>query len=924
MPLRDISDQKSLRRRLTLLVSLFSFIVLAVFLLASFRAMVLSSVRAYIQCESYWSKAQKEAVISLEQYALSESQADFQSYLTAIRVPIGDKVSRLELEKLSPDMEVVEREFERGKNNPSDIPGMARLYRWFRNTSYMHEAIEDWKAGDGLIDELTELADQLHAEYFADKPNPERKRAILDRIGEIDSRATILEDRFSQALADGDTRIRDLLNIVTIAVSLLLLFSGAMFSHFLLTSVKRSEDRYRQLLESASDAILILEEVTGMVLQANARAAELFGIPAEILAGKNYSDLFPLKEEQSGLDLVQNAVTNGEPQRLQLKIRREDGTTVETEATARRVELVGSRQRVVLGIFRDTSELNRLNRALLAVSRSNQELVRATDETDLYERICNVIVKAGRYRMAWVGIPQSDDEKSVKIAAQYGDTSGYLDGIDVSWDDVPRGRGPTGRAIRTKTICMLRDAVSEPLFAPWAKRAIEQGFTSVIALPLLDGDEVFGTLNIYSWESGNVFDKEEVALLGELSNNLAYGVSTIRLRERRERAEAEVRSLEEQLRQAQKMESLGRLAGGVAHDFNNLLTVIRGYAELALPAELPDAAAYELHRKLSEITKAADRAQGLIGQLLAFSRKQILQPRVVDLNQILIDLGSVLPRLIGEDIHLKIHPGPNLQWIKADPNQIQQVILNLAVNARDAMKRGGTLTIETSNRLVPLNGNGNSGERVVLTVSDTGCGISPDVRSRMFEPFFTTKESGKGTGLGLAMVYGTVTQSGGHIEVDSEVGRGASFNLFFPATQEAPPTMVRETPLSPAVEATETILLVEDEPSVRELVSGYLSKAGFRLIEAVNGMDGVEKADGYAGKIDLVITDIVMPGMGGRELAEKLRLSHPDTKILFMSGYIDDSIVRKNISAHQEHFIEKPFHLSALAAKIREVLNATM
>jgi two-component system, cell cycle sensor histidine kinase and response regulator CckA len=916
-------QQRHLRRRLTLVVSLFAFIVVCVFSLGSFRAMMLSSVRAYIQGEGYWSKSQKEAVISLIQYADSQSQADFQAYLAAIRVPLGDKFTRLEMNKPSPDLAIVVRGFINGKNDPADIPGMIRFYRWFHNVPNMRDTISAWTQADAELDQLTELADQLHAETFADHPNPERVAAIMEQIGECDSRLTLLEQKFSSSLVAGDLWTRDVLNALALGISLLLLLLGIAFSRFLLRNARRSEDKYRRLLNSASDAILILDYETGIVLEANVRAAELFAIPSTRLAGMPESDLFPRGEEHRYQESFRAELSSGDTHSVQLKILRNDGRSVDVDASVRLIDLDDTRQRVILAIFRDTSELKRLNRSLLALSRCNQELVRASKESELLEKICKIIVTAGGYRLAWVGIPRDDQEKSVRVAAHSDDPGGYLDSLAISWSDVPAGRCPAGTAIRSGEICIIRNIVEDVNFAPWTPLAVKNGILSVIALPLSDGESVIGSLNIYSGEQ-HIFDAEEVSLLRELATNLAYGMSTLRLRAARERAEKDFHSLQEQLRQAQKMESLGRLAGGIAHDFNNLLTVIRGYADLAIPAELNDVGAHELHRKITEIMKASDRARGLIGQLLAFSRKQILQPRVIDLNHTLLDLGAVLPRLIGEDIQLTIRPGANLHLVKADPNQIQQILLNLAVNARDAMPKGGTLTIQTANTYLPSSpNNGHGCERVLLTVSDTGSGIPSDVRARIFEPFFTTKEPGKGTGLGLAMVYGTMTQSGGHIEVDSEVSQGTTFKLFFPPTADILPDEDKENIPVFAEQATETILLVEDDPSVRDLVSEFLNYSGFRVIKAVNGIDGLEKAGAHTERIHLVITDIVMPGMGGPDLAEQLSLSHPETRILFMSGYTDDEVVRQQITDRRTQFIEKPFELKSLGMKIREVLRSS-
>src|SRR5467141_983041 len=431
MAFRSDHRQTTLGRKLFVVVSLFASIVLFVFLLGAFRSMILSSVRAYTQGEDYWSKGQKEAVISLMQYASSRSQADFQAYLNAIRAPLGEKFARIELEKPVPDMTIVYQGFTRGQIHPDDIPGMVRLFRWFHDFTFMRVAIVDWTAGDKEIDNLTELADQLHAETFSDQPSPPAVRRVLEEIEACDSRLTLIENHFSSALAEGDRWIRDLLNLLTVGTSALLLVLGIGTRRHLLSNVRRSEEKYRRLFDSASDAILIIDYETGIVLEANARGADLFGIPSERLAFVPESSLFPDGEGQHYGRIFRAGLSGREAHSVQLKIRRADGRSVEVDVSVRRIELDSPRRPVILAIFRDTSELKRLNRALLALSRCNQELVRAANEPELLERVCQIIVNTGGYRMTWVGLPEQDQTNSVRVAAQFGDTGGYLDRRDL-------------------------------------------------------------------------------------------------------------------------------------------------------------------------------------------------------------------------------------------------------------------------------------------------------------------------------------------------------------------------------------------------------------------------------------------------------------------------------------------------------------
>jgi two-component system cell cycle sensor histidine kinase/response regulator CckA len=381
------------------------------------------------------------------------------------------------------------------------------------------------------------------------------------------------------------------------------------------------------------------------------------------------------------------------------------------------------------------------------------------------------------------------------------------------------------------------------------------------------------------------------------------------------------KELGEQLRQSQKMEAVGRLAGGVAHDFNNMLQIINGYSELVID-QLP---AQDASRSsVQEIKNVVERAAGLTRQLLAFSRQQVLAPQVMDLNAAITNLSKMLRRLIGEDVELIITEGEPLGRVKADPGQIDQVILNLAVNARDAMPRGGRLVIETSNVEIdadyahahyPMA----PGRYVLVAVSDTGHGMDPDTQARVFEPFFTTKEKGKGTGLGLATVYGIIKQSGGFIWVESRIGEGTTFKIYLPLVGDA--AIAQELENSPSsMEGSETVLLVEDEEYVRSLVRRALKAKGYKVLEAGNGQDALRIAEQHEGPIHLVITDVVMPGISGRELAERLTVFRPSTKIVYMSGYADDAILHHGVFKSGAALLQKPFTADALARKIREVL----
>jgi len=390
-----------------------------------------------------------------------------------------------------------------------------------------------------------------------------------------------------------------------------------------------------------------------------------------------------------------------------------------------------------------------------------------------------------------------------------------------------------------------------------------------------------------------------------------------------------VRQQEDQLRvtmqalnQSQKMEAVGQLAGGIAHDFNNLLTVILGYSKTLLKTLGP---ADPLSKPVIAINKAGERAADLTRQLLAFSRQTVLEPKVLELNDVVRDTEELLRRLIGEDILLTAVLDPSISRVKVDPSELGQVLMNLAINARDSMPKGGKLTNETRNVLLDqqyasIHPDAHPGPYVMLAITDTGGGMTPEVKSRIFEPFFTTKGVGKGTGLGLSVVHGIIRQSGGFVEVYSELGTGTCFKIYFPAVDE-----IVSKPTEPDSEetlcGTETVLLVEDEDGVRMLASLVLESYGYKVLNASNGAEAIRLTEQYRDPIDLLMTDVVMPGMGGRELAESLRPRFPKMKMMFSSGYTNDAVVRHGLSHENIAFLQKPYDPTGLVGKVRQVLD---
>ncbi len=473
--------------------------------------------------------------------------------------------------------------------------------------------------------------------------------------------------------------------------------------------------------------------------------------------------------------------------------------------------------------------------------------------------------------------------------------------------------GPDGRVLDANSAaCELSGHTREELLALTLTDICppdreEEGMTLAEVRP---GERVRLEQRLRRKDGGEV----EVEISAKL---LPEGLTQAFIRDVRER-----KRLEEQLRQSQKMEAVGKLAGGIAHDFNNLLTAITGYAELLLATLGSDD---PRRMDLQEICNAADRATTLIRQLLAFSRRQVLQPKLVDLHHLVEDIERLLRRLIGEDIELVTLSDAGLGLVKVDPSLMEQVLVNLAVNARDAMPGGGRLTVETRNvTLGPDYTAGHAavepGSYVLLAVTDNGTGMDEATRARAFEPFFTTKGPGRGTGLGLAMVYGTVKQSGGHVWVYSEPGRGSTFKIYLPRVAGLPDVAER-APAPALVGGHETVLLVEDEPGVRGLAERVLSEHGYTVLAAVDGAGALDAAERHHGSIDLLLTDVVMPGMGGPELAQRLAALRPATRVLYITGYTEDTVVRHGLVHSGLSYLEKPFRPDVLLAKVRQVLD---
>jgi len=491
----------------------------------------------------------------------------------------------------------------------------------------------------------------------------------------------------------------------------------------------------------------------------------------------------------------------------------------------------------------------------------------------------------------------------------------------------PAGIGAVGRAVEERRIVTAPNALTDPriILTPELRRGIEQApWRAVLGLPLVIGERVIGAVGVGDRE-GRVFDEEEIRLAEAFADQAGVALENARLYREAQQAYADLSRAQQQLLQSQKVEAIGRLAGGIAHEFNNLLAVILGRGELLL-LRLP--ASDRSWRDIDTIKKTAERAAALTRQLLAFGRRQMLQPRALDLNAVVSGMHAMVRQLIGADIDLQAVLDPHAGTVMADPGQLEQMLVNLAINARDAMPAGGRLTIETRNAFldeafVRDTPGASQGAHAFVRISDSGVGIDPAIQSNIFEPFFTTKPRGQGTGLGLSTVDGIVRQHGGFITLQSELGQGATFTVYLPRAStsgETRPTSTAQPKQLPR--GRETILLAEDEEEVRSLVCDILQDMGFTVLAAANGMAALELCRQYSEAIDLLLTDMVMPGMSGTELAQHVRRSHPETKVVYMSGYSEHPSGRSELFSIDGPMLAKPFTRATLAEMVRRMLDA--
>jgi len=684
-----------------------------------------------------------------------------------------------------------------------------------------------------------------------------------------------------------------------------------------LTERKRAEALRMAVVDAALDAIVGMDH-TGRITEWNPAAEAIFGHARADVFGRSLAEvLIPERWREAHTTGLQRYLTTGEGsligRRIEVNALRSDGTEVPVELAFRTIGF--DSPPMFIGFVRDLTQKKETERALHIRTKLAElagevgfALAQSADLPSALKRCAEAIVAqlGGAFARIW-----TLDRLANVLVLQA--SAGMYTHVDGGHARVPVGSGNIGLIASEGRAHVSNDVANDPrTFDPaWATC---EGLVAFAGYPLMVGGEVVGVLAMFTREP---LREATCKGLAAIADAIAIGVH-------RNFVKAAHQRLEVQLRQSQKMEAVGRLAGGIAHDFNNMLCVILSYCDLILD----DLKSTDpLRTDLEEIRKAGGRAANLTRQLLMFSRQNVMTPRLLDLHALLADMNKMLERLVGEDIDMVlVNRSAALGSVLVDPGGIEQVLVNLVVNARDAMPTGGKVTIETANVVLDegytrQHAGAKPGPHVMLAVTDTGVGIPPDVQTRIFEPFFTTKEVGRGTGLGLSTVLGIVQQNGGSIWVYSELERGTCFKVYFPQAVGLHGGVSAPRPSLAAARGNETILLIEDAESVRTVARDILQRQGYEVLVASSGAEGLALAEKHHGTIDLLVTDVVMPGFSGPELAKRLAQVRPALKVLCMSGYTDDSIVRHGVLTAELAYLQKPFTPSSLTAKVREVLS---
>jgi PAS domain S-box-containing protein len=694
-------------------------------------------------------------------------------------------------------------------------------------------------------------------------------------------------------------------------------------------ALRENEERYRNLFHHSNDGILV-HDLEGNIMDLNQRALTQMGYSRSELQSLRIHDLHP-PEALDASRLAFEKVTRDGLVEFEISFRRKDGQIFPAEVSSSLFEIGG--KKVVQEVVRDITERRRverllgtLNEAALAVEQALtlEETFTAVGEQFKKLGFSCAILRVDKSQSKLYPIYYSYESKAVKTAEKLLGIKAENLALPIDSVKVFREAVREGKTLFAAGDGTVRQVLPKPL-KRFARQIIKiLGVPQSVIVPLIVEDQVIGLLTVQSDD----LTEEDAPAIGAFAHQMAAGWRKAQLLQDLENSLDELKRTQAQLFQSQKMEALGRLAGGIAHDFNNLLTVIELSTRLLERQLRPEDPLWEHVQRIQE---TSDRAAKLTRQLLSFSRRELIEPRVVNLSDLVGDLSNMLKRIIGEDVELATSLPEDLCMVEVDPGQMEQVVVNLVVNARDAMPQGGILTIETANAVLeaPIKDqypDAQPGEYAVLSVKDTGVGMDERVRAHLFEPFFTTKERGQGTGLGLPTVFGIVKQSGGHIRVESALGQGTTLRIYLPRAEKRDPAVETSRlvlpPPTTTTRGTETILVVEDDAVVRGLAVNILKAHGYQVLAAGHGQDALRVSRGHGGPIHLLLVDVVMPDINGKELAERLRSERPELRVLYTSGYSDDVIAHHGILEEGIAFLAKPFTLEAVTQKVRDTLDA--
>ncbi len=796
--------------------------------------------------------------------------------------------------------------------NSIDLLAVADLDGYFKRLSPSWERVLGW------------TVEEILARPWLDFVHPDDRQATIDVAAKQAKGAPVLEFENRYRCKDGTWRWLSW-RVAPPASGSTRLYAIARD----LTERKQADDRVRLILEAAPSA-MVLVDGHGKITFVNSQAEKIFGYSRAEMLGQFIEMLMPASLQKTHVEIRNQFLANPRPRSMgegrDLYGRRKDGTQVPLEIGLNPITIEG--ETFVLAAIVDISERKRrqglekvragLEAALEERERYAVRLVARSavtailSEGESFEEVAPRILKAVCESMNWAHgevWTVSFRDQMMQFVRGW-----HLPNVDLEeFENAARGAPwPVGTGIAGSVAAsgkaMWFEDVAKEAACPRTKLAARLNLHGAFAFPVASEDKASAVMMFFSRKIEKP-DEDMLAMMADLGSQIGQFLVRHRLRG--------------QLEQSQKVESIGRLAGGIAHDFNNLLTVINGYSETLIEQFREG---NPVRESLKEILAAGDRAADLTRQLLAFSRNQILVLKVIDINVIVQKMEQLLKRLIGEDVDLRSSLAPGLHLVKADPGQLEQIIMNLAVNARDAMPNGGRLTLETANvQLDEAYSRAHTsvapGSYVMLAVSDNGIGMDRNTQEHLFEPFFTTKVIGKGTGLGLATVHGIVKQSGANIWVYSEPGIGTTFKIYFPSVQEAASTPDREAPRD-VPRGSEGILVVEDEPAVRKLACAVLRSKGYVVLEAASGPEAIEVFMKNTDAIRLLVTDVVMPGLSGRDLHKRLSEIRPGLPVLYVSGYTSNAIVHHGVLDQDVHFLQKPFTADGLARRVRETLDA--